>query len=247
MPASRGVTVSSCPWLSAAWAVCLAALSIGRGVVAADPPPKPRTAAEMKRLDARLAEVSTSFVRDTTTLISAYETIGQFDRAKLIVEALGKLDPTNEQIKAKLKQLDERILSATEMELEIDPEKPWVPVGRVEKGRLIRVEASGSYKFTATVETGPAGVASSNPATDLVGNVPLGALMGVILPLTPAATDGERPQNQPRPFAIGASHERPADRDGMLYLRLNVPPGAKCTGTIQARINGAEREPRDGR
>ena len=216
--------------------------------VAAEPTPKPKppSPAEMRRLDAKLAAVSESFLRDTTTLIASYENAGQFDRAKLILEVLQKLDPKNEAIQAKLKSLNERIMEATLQDLDLDADAQWTPVGRVVKGRPIRIEASGEYKVTATLETGPAGMPSANPVTDLVAGVPLGALMGVILPAPESAAGEQQPganqqAQQPRPFAVGAAYDRPADRDGILYLKVNVPPGSKCTGGLKARVSGADK------
>ncbi|NBX29400.1 hypothetical protein EBR04_02940 [bacterium] len=201
----------------------------------------------MRRLDAKLAAVSESFLRDTTTLIVSYENAGQFDRAKLILEVLQKLDPKNEAIQTKLKSLNERIMEATLQELDLDADAQWTPVGRVVKGRPIRIEATGEYKVTATVETGPAGLPSVNPVTDMVAGVPLGGLMGVILPAAaPTPPEGQPAQanqqaQQPRPFPVGAAYDRPADRDGILYLKVNVPPGSKCTGQLRARLSGADK------
>ena len=226
---------------------CLVGLWLTATDVAAEPTPKPKppSPAEMRRLDAKLADVSGSFLRDTTTLIASYENIGQFDRAKLILEVLQKLDPKNEAIQAKLKAINERVIAATLQDVELEADAQWTPVGRVVKGRPIRVEASGEYKVTATLETGPAGLASANPVTDLVAGVPLGALMGVILPSPEAAAAQQpadnQPQQQPKPFAVGAAYDRPAERDGILYLKVNVPPGSKCTGRLQARISGADK------
>lgn len=226
---------------------CVVGLWLTTAGVSAEPAPKPKppSPAEMRRLDAKLADVSESFLRDTTTLIVSYENIGQFERAKLILEVLQKLDPKNEAIQTKLKSLNERIMEASLQDLELDADAQWTAVGRVVKGRPIRVEASGEYKLTATIETGPAGVASANPVTDLVAGVPLGALMGVILP-SPEATTGQQPAanqqtQQPKPFAVGVAYDRPAERDGILYLKVNVPPGSKCTGRLQARITGADK------
>lgn len=218
---------------------------LAASAVAAEPTAKtkPPSPAEMRRLDAKLAAVSESFLRDTTTLIASYENAGQFDRAKLILEVLQKLDPKNEAIQAKLKSLNERIMESTLQDLDLDADAQWTAIGRVVKGRPIRIEASGEYKVTATVETGPAGMPSANPVTDLVAGVPLGALMGVILPAPDSAAVDQRPgaNQQPRPFAVGVAYDRPADRDGILYLKVNVPPGAKCTGGLKARVSGADK------
>ncbi len=227
------------------WPVCTL---LAASAVAAEPAskPKPPSPAEMRRLDAKLAAVSDSFLRDTTTLIASYENAGQFDRAKLILEVLQKLDPKNEAIQTKLKLLNGRIMEATLQELDLDADAQWTPVGRVVKGRPIRIEASGEYKVTATVETGPAGLPSANPVTDMVAGIPLGGLMGVILPAAASpATEGQASQGnqqpqQPRPFPVGATYDRPADRDGILYLKVNVPPGSKCTGQLRARLSGAD-------
>jgi hypothetical protein len=228
---------------------CSVCALLAASAVAAEPAAKtkPPSPAEMRRLDAKLASVSESFLRDTTTLIASYENAGQFDRAKLILEVLQKLDPKNEAIQTKLKLLNERIMEATLQDLEIDSDAQWTPVGRVVKGRPIRIEASGDYKVTATLEAGPAGMPSTNPVTDLVAGVPLAALMGVILPAADPSSSAGQPASgnqqpqQPKPFTVGAAYDRPADRDGILYLKVNVPPGSKCTGRLQARLSGADK------
>jgi len=40
---------------------------------------------------------------------------------------------------------------------------------------------------------------------------------------------------------VGAAYDRPADRDGILYMKVNVPPGSKCTGSLKARVSGADK------
>ena len=58
--------------------------------------------------------------------------------------------------------------------------------------------------------------------------------MGAIIPAAaPAAT--EKP---PKPFLVGSSYERPADRDGVLYMKVNVPPNSKCVGKLQVKVGG---------
>lgn len=229
-------------------AVAMVAPGVMSPVVAADPPTKPKTKpvnpAEIKRLDTKLEEVSGAFIRDTTSLITSYEAIGQFERAKVIVEALQKLDPKNEQIKAKLTELSQQILDANEFELEIEPGSAWKAVGLVSRERPIRVEVTGDYKLSASVTTTADGVPSANPALDLVAGVPLGAVMGVVLPVdepTRAGQGGRQNDKQPKPFLIGSRFERGVDRDGMLYLKVNLPPGTKCVGELKARVSGPQK------
>jgi hypothetical protein len=204
---------------------------------------KPVNPLEIKRLDAKLDEVRESFLRDTTTLISSYENLGQFERAKTLLEALQKLDPRNEPIKAKLGQLNEKILDASEIELEIEAGGKWQPVGGVVKDRPIRIRATGDYQLAITQTAGPDGMPNDSFAEDMAPNVPLGAVMGVIVPPESLAqlAGGRQPERPLRAFTVGETFERAADRDGVLYVRVNVPATAKCTGKIALRVGGADR------
>lgn len=205
--------------------------------------PRSAGSAEVRKLDTKMEEVREAFLRDTNQLIRSYENLGQFDRAKVLLEALQKLDPQNEPIKAKLAQLNKDLLDAAEFEFEIDPGGSWQPVGTVAKGKILRIKVAGEYKLKAALDAGPDGPAAGNPAEDLVPTVPFGAVMAVIA--NPSA--GGRPDGgggnaqQPKPFTVGGSFEKPADRDGQLFLKVNLPPGSKCTGGLTARISGAVR------
>jgi hypothetical protein len=195
---------------------------------------------EVKRLDARLDEVRDSFLRDTTSLILSYENLGQYERAKTLLESLQKLDPRNEPIKAKLGELNTKIIESNEFEVELATDESWQPIGAVTKDRMLRIRATGDYNLTVSLTSlGPDGLPTANPAEDLVANVPLGAVMGVITPAGSAGgTQNDKP---PRPFAVGANFDKPADRDGILHLKVNVPPGARCTGTLRVKVSGPDR------
>ena len=104
---------------------------------------KPANPPELKRLDAKVEEVRESFLRDTTKLIKSFEDVGQFERAKVLLEALQKLDPKNEPVKNKLAELNKQILDTSEFEIDIDPGESWQPVGMVAKGKALRILVSG--------------------------------------------------------------------------------------------------------
>ena len=219
---------------AATWCV-LAALV---GTVAAQPggksrpkPPNP----EVKKLDAKMEKVKDGFLRDTENLIKSYEDAGSYDRARIILEALQKLYPQNEAIKSKIEQLAVQSLDASETDFDLDVSKSWQEVGPVQKDRTIRIRVQGDYKInSAAVSSGPDGVTGDNPDKDLLPYIPFGAVMGAIIP-SGGAGGNEKP---PKPFLVGTSFEKPAERDGTLYLKVNVPPQAKCVGRLQVKIGG---------
>ena len=220
---------------AAGWCVLAAMV----GSVAAQPAAKgrPRTPAnpEVKKIDAKMEKVKDSFLRDTETLIKSYEDAGSYDRARIILEALQKLYPQNENIKGKLESLAEQSLDASEFEMDLDVSKSWVEIGPVQKDRTIRIRVAGDYKLTSgTVTSGPDGLTGDNPEKDLLAHVPLGAVMGAVIP----AAGGGGNEKPPRPFLVGASYEKPAERDGKLYLKVNVPPNSKCVGRLQVKVGG---------
>ena len=206
---------------------------------------KPITTAELKKLDAKLEEVQGSFLKDTASIIKGYEEGGQFERAKILLEVLQKLDPKNDQIKQKLKQLDEQLLDSTEFDLELDPAKGWQPVGTVLKDRLMRIEVDGDYKIVANLSVGPEGVPVKDPVNDMVGGAPLGSVVAMVVPAagTTSAGGGGGGNNQkaPNAFHVGAKYEQGAQRDGMLMIKVNVPPGAKCTGKLKVKVGGVNK------
>jgi len=187
-----------------------------------------------------MEQVAELFLRDTAALITSYENIGQFERARVLLEAVQKLDPDNEQVKSKLAQIGEKILVANEFEFDIDPDGTWQEVGVVEKGRPIRIVIGGEYKFSMGLTSGADGIPNGGSGEGLVPGLPLGAIVGVILSpeQASAAGNGKRSDKQQRVFLVGSSHEKPAEGDGTLYVKANLPPGSRATGRLKARISG---------
>jgi hypothetical protein len=202
--------------------------------------PRAATSPEAKRLDAKMEQVADIFMRETAALITSYENIGQFDRARTLLEAVQKLDPHNAEIKQKLDEIHQKILVAHEFDFEIDPDATWQEVGAVQKGRTIRIKVAGDYKLSMGVTAAADGVPNGAPGEGLVAGLPLGAVVGVILApdMAAALVSGKRNDKQPRPFLVGSTYEKPADQDGILSLKTNVPPGTKCSGRLKARISG---------
>ena len=224
-------------------ALCLVALAtpaLGQQSMAKSKA-RPANPPELKRLDAKVEEVRESFLRDTTKLILSFEDAGQYERAKMLLESLQKLDPKNQVVSSKIADLNRQMLDASEFEIDIDPGESWQPVGLVAKGKPLRILVSGDYKLLTSITATADGPPSDNPAEDMIPHVPFGAVMAVIAnPAAAGGPNGSAPNApKPTPFTVGSKYERPADQDGLLYLKVNVPPGAKCTGRLEAKISGA--------
>ena len=199
----------------------------------------------MKKLDTRMEDVQKSFIKDTATLIRDFEDAGQPERAKLLLEVLLKLDPKNGQLQLKIDDLNEKILNQSEFDLDLDVSRGWVQVGMVTAGKMARVTAEGDYKFDASGKLSADGVPSSDPANDMIAGIPLGTLVGVVIPANAQGAQPNQPnrnnagnQNRPPPFSVKAEHEWTPKQDGALLLKVNFPPGTKCTGKLKLKVSG---------
>ena len=201
--------------------------------------PKTVSPNEMKKLDVRMDDVQKSFIKDTASLIRDFEEAGQPERAKLLLEVLLKLDPKNDSIRKKIDDLNDKILDQSEFEYELDVSKPWVQVGVVTGGKLARITAEGDYKFDAAGKLTADGVPAQDPANDMITGVPMGTLMGVVMPANPQPnrTANGNP-NKPPPFAVKTEYEWTPKQDGVLLLKLNFPAGTKCTGKLKLKVSG---------
>ncbi len=200
---------------------------------------KPPTANEVKQIDARLEKLQETFSIESTAIIEGYERSGQFERAKFLLEVLLKLDPTNEVVKKKIAELDNRVLERTEYDRRFETSSDWTLVGTVHKDNPARVEASGEYKLNlAVTSVGPDGFPSEDLAHDLLAKVPTGALMGMIVTET-----NRKEKKPPEPFAIKSKYDFIPKDDGDLYLKVNVPPGAKCMGDLKLKLAGVVHTP----
>lgn len=202
-------------------------------------PLKPISANEIKQIDLRLEKLEETFSTESTAIIEGYERSGQFERAKFLLEVMLKLNPKNEAVKKRIAELEDRMLERTEFERRFDTSGDWTLMGKVSKDKPARVEASGEYKLNlAMTNIGPDGFPSEDFRRDLMAKIPTGALMGTIL------TDAHRKEKKaPEPFAIKSKYDFTPKEDGEIYLKVNVPPNAKCVGELKLKLAGIERAP----
>jgi len=187
-------------------------------------------------MESKAQEARTAYLGQLSDLAQGYEDTGAGDRAQEILQQLLRLNPDDDRVKARLKDLQERVFKDKQTEFEVDSTKGWVVTGvRVSKGQAIRLESDGSYKFIVNTDIGPDGFPVENVMQDMGKGINAGALMGVII-----ADPMQRGRaGQPgEPFQIGRELEFKPNADGVLFVRLNVPPGSRCIGKIKLRISG---------
>ncbi len=143
---------------------------------------KSKTGPSIESLDKRATDMAKNLLKDAVEISKGYEDAGDYDRAKLLLEVLQKLDPKLPGLKEKIEQLTDKSLDKTEFEYELDVARGWSPpVALVSKDRLVRIEATGQYKFEASGNSGPEGLPTDDGGGDLVTGLPVGALIGMIV------------------------------------------------------------------
>ena len=184
----------------------------------------------VKTLDVRALKLQADFSRESTALARDYEKAGDLEKARQVYGVLSRLNPQAKDIRERIKQIDEAILSANAFDVVVDTSIGWgVPLARVSKGKPVRIQAAGTYTFQASLQVGPTGFSVAEPTkTDLAGDVRCGALMGLVV------ANGK----PGKPFAVGGGRNFTPRNNGLLYLRVNAPAGSKCTGRISVRLGG---------
>lgn len=194
-----------------------------------------RGGANIKVLDARAQKAQEAFIRESVDLARSYEDAGQLTKAKSLLEDVAKLNGKLPGLKDKIRELNEAILSSNEVDLTLDTSRQgWgEPRALVFKGRTFRIQAQGAYEFVANLTVDPEGFPHKDVLREMADGVPCGALMGLIV------ANGK----PGKPFLVGSSTEQTPNEDGVLFLRVNAPPGHRSTGELQVRISGFARVP----
>ncbi len=189
-------------------------------------------------LEKKVADAETSFMKTAADVARDYEELGELEKAQDVLRKILSLQPGLKKVRDKIKELEETRLETNEVLLEIDPGKGWIVTGvGVKKGNKIRFLSDGECRILISQRIGTEGFPSDDVKQDLAPGVPLGALMGVIV--NGNAKGKGKGKNKPgTPFLIGKKSELAASQDGQLLVRMNVPPGSKCTGRIRLKISG---------
>jgi hypothetical protein len=191
-----------------------------------------------KSLDLKADQIQSSFTKEAEDLAGQYYDAGHLDKARSLLQAILAVNPEAANIQKKLELVNEGLMNSNDVEVEISPSQSWKPSGAIVLGKgALRIKAEGTYRFEAAVSgVSAAGFPDKTLEEDMVSGIPCGALMGLIL------TEGK----PGKPFFIGESLDLTPKEGGLLLLRVNTPPGNKCTGKLKVTISGgvqADRPP----
>lgn len=195
-------------------------------------------------LDVKANELQGGFIKSAEELAGEYYELKEYDKARMLLKSIQALDPDRPNLAAKLKLLDEDMINSNESEIEVNAAKGWEPANVLASaGKPIRLKAEGAYKFSLSGQLGPGGFVVPKAATpaDMVPEMPLGALIGIIIPLDRAATGNQSEEKKNKPFLVADGCDYTPQKDGMLYLRINAPPDNKNTGKIKVQVSGGVR------
>ncbi len=195
-----------------------------------------KSAAATRTLDVTAQKLEAEFLKGVADLASSYEEAGDKEKAKAMLQAILKLRPDAETVKEKLQELEESVFTDQQEMLDLDMSKGWVSTGMVvEKGKKLRLESAGSYKLIVNDSLGPDGYQSESDEVFFDG-APMGALIGMVIP--PGTVASHTKGKGPQPFMVGEKKELGPQVTGLLVLRVNAPPGAKCVGRLKVRLSG---------
>lgn len=187
--------------------------------------------AAVKQLDLRAKEMQEQLLRDASDIAKGYEDAGEYERAKWLLEVLEKLDPKLPGLKESIDRLTDRSLEASEFEVDLDVSRGWsAPVGVVQQGRVVRIQATGDYKLVATLPVTADGLPQNDSGSELMTGVPLGALVGMLV--------DPKDRKPGKPFEIKAQREWTPRESGLLLLKVNLPNGHKSTGKLTIHLGG---------
>lgn len=183
-----------------------------------------------RELELRARKAEENLAKEYIGIATGFYELGDPKKAKEFLVRLSKLNSEIPGLKAKIDELEEEIMSANADRVILDVSKGWgEAVAEVQAGGAFRIVAAGDYKMTASLQMDVNGLPGGDPRKNLVPGVPFGALMGMVV-----TADGK----PTKPFAIRSGVEHTSKKRGLLFLRVNTPPGAKCIGKVEAQISG---------
>jgi len=183
-----------------------------------------------QQLEIRMTKAEEGLLKEYMEVAKEYLKKGDKEEALTVLKRVEHINPKMDGLKQEMDRISEELMQENDAKLELDVSKGWGnPVCEVTEGKTFRLAATGEYKLIYSTTIPLTGLPTKDPALDHVSVGPFGALIGVVV------TDG-KPGD---PFVVNAGLEHTPKKSGLLFLRVNVPAAAKCTGDIKLQLSGA--------
>lgn len=182
-----------------------------------------------KQLELRIEKAQEALVQEFSDVAAELYQQGSREKSLEVLKRLERISDDLPGLKDKIREIREELMSDNPMEMDVDVSRGWGnPLAVVTKDRPFRMAASGEYKLSLTATVPMTGLPTEDPAQDYLKMAPFGALVGVIV------TEGKPGE----PFAVPETLQMTPKETGQLFVRVNVPAAARCTGRIQVRLSG---------
>ena len=214
-----------------------------------------------KSLESRVEKAEESLVEEYKEVASEFYKQGDREKAVALLQRLSSLNPTMPGLKDQIKTIQQELLEDNLGDIAFDTRKQvWLPVGRVQRGKAVRLQCTGEYKMTLSTTLSSNGMQKMVTPTPEApprrrGNRGNNGANGNSKTQKPKRTEEDISfvENLPLgclagvivngtelgdPFQIsGATTLTPAT-DGILIIKTNLPPGCRCTGKLKLVFSG---------
>jgi hypothetical protein len=186
-------------------------------------------ASASRAIDVRSNKAIQAFVVEALELAIEYENNGDVEKARLMYQQIFRLDKRQQQLPAKIKFLENSLLDKNQVVHKLNTAIGWTPIGNVYADRSFRIITAGTFTMAPSVEFSAKGISKGDVKKDgMDDEMPLGALIGVYF----------RDKKPSQAFLVGGGKLLTPEKDGVLYLKINAPPGMKCEGVISIGTSG---------
>ncbi|MGB4737334.1 MAG: hypothetical protein WBH50_04050, partial [Fuerstiella sp.] len=176
-----------------------------------------------KALAVRLEKAELQLVEEYKQVAEEFYKQGNKEKAMEMLGRLKQLNPKMDGLSDHITSINEELMQENQNEFELDTRKTWEPIGNVMEGRPFRIAAAGDYKLTFSATVGVTGLAPDEESKDYIPGAPLGCLLATVV------VDGK----PGKPFPINAGLEHTPKKSGQVFLKVNVPEGARCVGKLK--------------
>ena len=181
-----------------------------------------------KALAVRLEKAELQLVEEYKQVAEEFYKQGNKEKAMEMLGRLKQLNPKMDGLSDHITSINEELMHENQNEFELDTRKTWEPIGNVMEGRPFRIAAAGDYKLTFSATVGVTGLAPDEESKDYIPGAPLGCLLATVV------VDGK----PGKPFPINAGLEHTPKKSGQVFLKVNVPEGARCVGKLKIQVSG---------